>query len=201
MILLLLASLAQTPTCDDTLITWLHQTRLDRDKQFEYAEPTSQERAHMRLLFNKFITAPEHELTQKLAANAGMKLGTKTICEQQFWLLSPITRKSYAHGIYLHNTDSSSTHALSVPHQFHDLATGEIGTRMASTGEIRLLALNSVHRYTPATTKEIKADAAHNSRSIYHAFFGVASEKLPALSVVELHGYNQQKRKQHASRK
>ncbi|MBI4866887.1 MAG: hypothetical protein HY816_08035 [Candidatus Wallbacteria bacterium] len=87
---------------------------------------------------------------------------------------------------------------LEAPHSFFDLKTGELALALFDSGLGSALAVNTVHRKRAATDGtpggEV-ADVAHNDRNYFHAFTEAAARAFPACLVVQLHGFDGQKRK------
>ncbi len=91
---------------------------------------------------------------------------------------------------------SGMQHILQVPHSFKDEITREIGLALFAEGPFAAVAFNTVPRdFVDLEGREINADMAHLENTYFLAFAKTAARALPNGKTLQIHGFNQAKRK------
>ncbi|WP_147470014.1 hypothetical protein [Corallococcus sp. AB049A] len=141
------------------------------------------------------------ELTN-VAASVGFFLETWTTPRDTFWVLRERPDGYHGAGAYVIRTGEASHDVVQVPHPYFDIGTEDIGASLFSCppeGHApRLFMTATAHRYkgTPGETPEAPehpADVAHNPEHLFQTVTDLAARQLPALRVVQLHGFGESK--------
>ncbi|MFB1482929.1 hypothetical protein [Corallococcus sp. RDP092CA] len=164
-----------------------------------------------RAVFTKLVpallaTAPKQkdvppELTN-VAASAGFFLETWTTPRDTFWVLRERPDRYHGAGAYVIRTGDATDDVVQVPHPYFDIGTEDIGAALFACppeGRApRLFMTATAHRYkaTPGETPEDPehpADVAHNPEHLFQTVTDLAARHLPAIRVVQLHGFGETK--------
>ncbi|MCY1035600.1 hypothetical protein OV207_29440 [Corallococcus sp. BB11-1] len=141
------------------------------------------------------------ELTN-VAAAVGFFLETWTTPRDTFWVLRERSDRHHGAGAYVVRTGEATGDVVQVPHPYFDIGTEDIGAGLFSCppeGRApRLFMTATAHRYhgTPGETPEDPehpADVAHNPDHLFQTVTDLAARSLPALRVVQLHGFGESK--------
>ncbi|RKH18024.1 hypothetical protein D7X74_10780 [Corallococcus sp. CA047B] len=141
------------------------------------------------------------ELTN-VAASVGFFLETWTTPRDTFWVLRERPDRYHGAGAYVVRTGEATEDVVQVPHPYFDIGTEDIGAGLFSCppeGRApRLFMTATAHRYhgTPGETPEDPehpADVAHNPDHLFQTVTDLAARSLPALRVVQLHGFGESK--------
>ncbi len=97
-------------------------------------------------------------------------------------------------GFYLFCPQTNSRTALQAPHAFKDLHTGYIALSMANSARFRVVAWNTVPRYTEDEKGRHDADLAHLPESYFTALTRALATDDNIDHVIQLHGFSRQKR-------
>ena len=88
---------------------------------------------------------------------------------------------------------------LQIPHAFHDELTREIGVSVFKRGRFSAAAWNTVPRKFEQNGQVINADMAHLTNTYFIAFSRAFARHYPQGNIVQLHGFDQSKRKSSAA--
>lgn len=95
-------------------------------------------------------------------------------------------------GAYVVRPTSTSTLIVQAPHTFYDEGTFPLACELFERSSARALFINTVHRYKAALASpdgKHPADVAHASTSLFQAMTEGAVSAIPAVDVVQLHGF------------
>ena len=98
-------------------------------------------------------------------------------------------------GFYLFCPQADNHSALQAPHAFKDLHTGRIALALAHTARFRVVAWNTVPRYSEDAQGRHSADLAHLRESYFTALTRALAADSTVDHVIQLHGFSRQKRK------
>lgn len=101
-------------------------------------------------------------------------------------------------GEYFFNKQDSHNIVLQAPHRYHDKYTGSIAKKIFKLGSISSIALNTLPRYTP-TQNNTYFDFSRLKISMHTAYTLAFISQKPEGKVVQLHGFNAQKRRTSAA--
>ncbi|RZM78115.1 hypothetical protein C3B51_15695 [Pseudoalteromonas rubra] len=82
---------------------------------------------------------------------------------------------------------------LSIPHQFHDMLTGEIGKAVFAT-QCQVMVINTEHRNAPSPDL-YSMDYSHRPSGLHAAAAQAFARRYPAGHLYQLHGFAQDKRR------
>lgn len=91
-------------------------------------------------------------------------------------------------GIYIINKDANNDVLIQAPHSFYDRKTAQIASQLMQENNLKALSISSVHRKV--------ADMAHLKDSVFLAFARAFSSMYSAPRIIQLHGFNENKRLQ-----
>jgi len=98
-------------------------------------------------------------------------------------------------GFYLFCPQTDSRSALQAPHAFKDLHTGRIALALARAARFRVVAWNTVPRYSEDEQGRHSADMAHLPESYFTALTRALATDTAIEHVIQLHGFSRRKRK------
>jgi len=105
-------------------------------------------------------------------------------------------------GIYVFRVKAENEILLQAPHGYHDLKTGKIAIKMMLENSISALAINTVSRKYKTSAGVINhADMAHLPVSLFMAFSRAFAKVYGNGKIIQLHGFNAEKRAQKQSQK
>ncbi|MDX1587834.1 MAG: hypothetical protein R3296_02760 [Oleiphilaceae bacterium] len=103
-------------------------------------------------------------------------------------ILKEAPEQRRGNGAYVFNPDGDSRLMLQAPHRYHDRHTGVIAIRLFTLTGARSLALNTVHRYRPASDHG-HSDIAHRHNSLMMPLTLAFAEQQPGGVIHQLHGF------------
>ncbi|MES2354534.1 MAG: hypothetical protein V4568_09035 [Pseudomonadota bacterium] len=103
-------------------------------------------------------------------------------------------------GFFIFRRDARP-YVLQVPHGWTDEMTEDIGMALFREGSFAAAVWNTVPRYYKEKGERIDADMAHLSDSYFSAFTRAAAQAWPSGQSLQIHGFEQGKRKSEAGAK
>jgi len=153
----------------------------------EYTPPTAAEIKIAEKLFFFVLQGQRGKNIQKAWAQQGFIMRTLIHKGIPFTVIQEMKNQRTGRGFYLFRQGDNLPLALQAPHTYHDKFTRHIGRKFMRDGHYAALAWNTVSRY--------EADIAHLNHTIFQAFTRAFARRYPTGSIVQLHGFSQQKRK------
>jgi len=99
-------------------------------------------------------------------------------------------------GLFILNTEAVANNVLlQAPHAKADRYTGELAALLFEQGGLRAVQWNSISRHAEIKGFSAKADMAHLSQTYWQVFTRTFAKQFPHARIIQLHGYNQSKRK------
>jgi hypothetical protein len=102
-------------------------------------------------------------------------------------------------GLYLVRLDATAELALQVPHGYFDRYTDDIAAGLLPAA-VRIIALNTARRFYTRQGSKVDADLAHRSDNFFAALTHAFARVFPYGRLVQLHGFNPEKRQSEAGR-
>ncbi|HED51923.1 MAG TPA: hypothetical protein ENI83_00050 [Gammaproteobacteria bacterium] len=181
------------------------------------ANPAAAENHELKMLWKAardghYLTPGSIELQQATALFKRELLGDASPQLQQAWqalgwqrtgiqlaghtcqVLHESAGRREGRGFYLFCTQVNSRTALQAPHSFKDLQTGYIALAMANSARFRVVAWNTVPRYSEDEKGRHDADLAHLTESYFTALTRALATDDSIEHVIQLHGFSRQKR-------
>lgn len=118
-----------------------------------------------------------------------MRVGTKRLL-----IVREINQHYSGAGFYIIRENGNGT-LLQAPHAFKDLYTGKLAIKLMLEGNYSALALNTVPRRYQYQGIKYSADMAHMENTYFLSFSNAFAKKYPDGRVIQLHGFNSNKRK------
>ena len=153
----------------------------------EYTPPTAAEIKIAEELFFFVLQGQRGKNIQKAWAQQGFIMRTLIHKGIPFTVIQEMKNQRTGRGFYLFRQGDNLPLALQAPHTYHDKFTRHIGRKFMRDGHYAALAWNTVSRY--------EADIAHLNHTIFQAFTRAFARRYPTGTIVQLHGFSQQKRK------
>jgi len=118
---------------------------------------------------------------------------------EHWWVLQDIQKQGGGFYVFRHDDKLKLWPiALQAPHSFHDQRTRKLALLLMQEGDFVAAAWNTVHRYSSGGGRNDQgsapADMAHTDHSYFQAFTRAFARRYPHGSIVQLHGFSQQKR-------
>lgn len=129
------------------------------------------------------------------AAALGLEL--VPVSQPDAWVLREKATEKRGRGLYAFRAGAGDI--LEVPHSFKDEMTREIGLALFAEGRFAMAAWNTVPRHYEENGQRVEADLAHLDHSYFMAFTRAVAETRPGSSILQLHGFDQGKRKSSAA--
>jgi hypothetical protein len=153
----------------------------------EYQPPTAAEIKIAEKLFLFVLQGQRGENLRKAWAQQGFIMRTLIHKGIPFIAIQEMENQRTGRGFYLFRQKGSLPLALQSPHTYYDRFTRHIGRKLMRDGHYAALAWNTVSRHD--------ADMAHLDHTIFQAFTRAFAQRYPKGTIVQLHGFSQQKRK------
>lgn len=181
--------LAQTPPAAAENLAQ-HLAQASRGGQFEPAP--EDEIARAEKLFTQILSGvADKKLHDALTA---LDLELVSLADAQGTLIvKENANAKRGRGLYVLRPGSKDD-VLQVPHAFKDRLTREIGLSFFAEGHFAAAAWNTVPRWTEENGQRINADMAHLPNSYFTAFTRAVGRHLPQSQVVQIHGFEVNKR-------
>lgn len=127
-------------------------------------------------------------------AALGFELATACASKRGYLTVQELATRREGRGFYAFATGRSGEHALTAPHRFSDVKTGEIALDWMRAGPLRAAAWSTVGRYQGARAGGESSDLAHRADTHFVAFTVAyaqwAAERPGAHLVLQLHGFD-----------
>lgn len=160
-----------------------------------YHTPGSIELQQATELFRQELTAKPSPQLQKNWQALGWQRTTLQLADTTCRVLYESAERREGRGFYLFCPQAASHSALQVPHAFKDLHSGRIALAMANRARFRVVAWNTVPRYSDDEQGRHSADLAHLQESYFTALTRALATDNTIEQVIQLHGFSRQKRK------
>lgn len=157
-----------------------------------YVAPDDEELKLLEALFQRTLQRKEG-LSVLKAAWAEHHFDLMTIREENldFLALRERTEHKTGRGFYLFLAGPAPAVVFQAPHSVFDERTGEIALRLMLEGRAMAAAWSTASRS--------KADLAHTPGTCFQSFTGAVARTYPKGVIVQLHGFDQGKRKSRAA--
>lgn len=161
-----------------------------------YRTPGSIELQQATELFKRELLADTSAQLQQAWQTLGWQRSALQIAGNTCQLLHESAERREGRGFYLFCPQANSRSALQAPHAFKDLHTGRIALAMANAARFRVVAWNTVPRYSEDPQgRRHTADLAHLPESYFTALTRALATDSTIDHVIQLHGFSRQKRK------
>jgi len=159
-----------------------------------YRTPGSIELQQATALFKRELMGdPSPQLQQAWQTLGWQRTGIQ-LADQACQVLYESAGRREGRGFYLFCPRANSRTALQAPHAFKDLHTGYIALSMANTARFRVVAWNTVPRYSEDENGRHDADLAHLKESYFTALTRALATDDSIEQVIQIHGFSRQKR-------
>ena len=184
------------PSCTDAKPMYELLQQAQQERSYRAALPIEITRA--RTLFERTLKGEESLILKQEWLELGYTLQTVVENKRTFLTLVEAHNAKFGRGFYLFNLRPQIPLALQAPHSFRDLHTEELAIKLSLQHDVAASAWNTVPRSFRAQGMSVHADMAHLTKSYFRAFSQAFATVYPAGTVLQLHGFSQQKRKTSA---
>lgn len=129
----------------------------------------------------------------------GFRLRYFSVGNASWLLLYQTAGRCSGQGLYLVRQDAVPELALQVPHGYFDRYTDDIAAGLLQA-PLRLIAFNTARRHYTRNGSTVDADLAHRDDNLFTALTRAFARVFPRGRLVQLHGFNPDKRKSAAGR-
>ncbi len=131
------------------------------------------------------------------AVQAGLsELNLMLLKTPEFLFISEKKSPFSGQGFFVINRHAVNMNLLQAPHAFHDRKTGNISIKLFVENKLKALAINTANRNSDSQAgNKISADMAHLQNSLFVAFSQAFVNEFSHGRIVQLHGFNANKRK------
>ena len=112
-----------------------------------------------------------------------------------YQILAETEDKKRGRGFFVFQMSLNGPIMLQIPHSHHDKHTGTIAINMLQNGLIKVAALNTVPRIYKKEGNLMNSDMAHLEHSYFVAITKAFAKVFPNGKIVQLHGFDVEKRK------
>jgi len=161
----------------------------------QYRTPGSIELQQATALFKRELAADPSPQLKQAWQTLGWQRASIQLGNNGCQVLYEVAERREGRGFYLFCLQTGSRTALQVPHAFKDLHTGYIALAMANAARFRVVAWNTVPRYTDDEQGRHNADLAHLPESYFTALTRALATDDSIERVIQIHGFSRQKRK------
>ncbi len=161
----------------------------------QYRTPGSIELQQATALFKRELAADPSPQLQQAWRALGWQRARIQLDDTTCQVIYESAERREGRGFYLFCPQADSRTALQVPHAFKDLHTGYIALAMANAARFRVVAWNTVPRYTDDEQGRHDADLAHLRESYFTALTRALATDDNIDHVIQIHGFSRQKRK------
>ncbi len=161
----------------------------------QYRTPGSIELQQATALFKRELAADPSPQLQQAWQTLGWQRTSIQLGNNGCQVLYEVAERREGRGFYLFCLQTGSRTALQVPHAFKDLHTGYIALAMANAARFRVVAWNTVPRYSDDEQGRHNADLAHLPESYFTALTRALATDDSIERVIQIHGFSRQKRK------
>jgi hypothetical protein len=127
--------------------------------------------------------------------NSHFTVVEKDFLNETLFIVSEHKAHRSGSGFYVFRKNGNGV-MLQAPHAFKDLNSGSLAIKLMQEGNYSGLALNTVPRKYKTISKEVDADVAHLSSSFFMAASIEFSRHFPQGQIIQLHGYNSDRREE-----
>ena len=153
-----------------------------------YHSPSAVQLEQAKLLFSWLMTQQSINKAKALASDLNWHWRDhKTFIALQ-------DKQKLGWGEYRFSKKNHNAIALQAPHRYHDKHTGVIAKKLFTKGAVSSIALNSLPRYSNSEEKNNLADLARLPHSFHTAYARAFAATFPQGKLIQLHGFNGQKR-------
>lgn len=160
----------------------------------DYRTPGSIELQQATMLFKRELLADPSAQLQQAWLALGWQRTAIQLDGNTCQVLHESAEQREGRGFYLFCPQANSRSALQAPHAFKDLHTGRIALAMANAARFRVVAWNTVPRYSEDPLGRHSADLAHLQESYFTALTRALTTDSTIDHVIQLHGFSRQKR-------
>ncbi len=159
-----------------------------------YIHPSQDQIKRSEQLFLWLFQQTSKDEAKKLAISLGF------LWKETKYSIRLKDNKNMGWGEYWFHKNIHSGIVLQAPHRYYDKHTGVIAMRIFKKQNITSIAMNSIPRNAQTEPSHESADLAHLSISFYTAYSRAFTLHYPQGHLIQLHGFNSNKRKTHAAR-
>ncbi len=159
-----------------------------------YRTPGSIELQQATALFRRELVGDPSSQLQQAWQTLGWQRTSIQLADHSCQVLYESAARREGRGFYLFCPQANSRTALQAPHAFKDLHTGYIALAMANTARFRVVAWNTVPRYSEDKKGRHDADMAHLTESYFTALTRALATDNSIEHVIQIHGFSRQKR-------
>lgn len=183
--------LPMIPSCsgdEESLV----KLRVDASRDGEYRFPGAEELRGAETLFRRTLARGE-SLAALQAAWGALAFELRPVRDRgtDFWVLRERENAKKGRGFYVFRTGRTPAIAVEAPHCSFDKLTGEIAMSLMLDGPFIAGAWSTAPRQ--------QADLAHLSESYFQSFTAAYAQAYPQGLLIQLHGFEQGKRKSQAA--
>lgn len=164
-----------------------------RDGRF--VRPSADELARASRLFGALAQGDRSAPLENDAAELDLEL--LRVSQPDAWVLREKATAKRGRGLYAFRAGGRDT--LEVPHSFKDEMTREIGLALFAEGQFAAAAWNTVPRHYEENGRRVDADMAHLDQTYFMAFTRAVAATHAGDSILQIHGFDQGKRKSAAA--
>lgn len=161
-----------------------------------FVQPAVEEVARAQALFLRVLEGETGTEIQSSWSRLGFDLVDTQ--EQGLMLLREKPAQRRGRGFFAFRKGGGS--ALQIPHAFKDKMTREIGIALFQQGHFSAAAWNTVPRRFVINGDPVDADMAHLTNTYFIAFSRAFAQHYPQGSILQLHGFEQGKRRHDVAR-
>ncbi len=169
----------------------------DNVNQKNFETPTPEQVSNLEAMFSAWMNAEPNDSEEALARSVALGFDVHRD-DSGYTFLADSEARGW--GYYHFGPSSAGALVLQAPHQFFDRHTGAIARGIFERVPVRVLALNSSHRYTDRKEGSAPSDLSHIPFSPFNALTRAVALSLPDAHVVQIHGYSAEKRKTDAAK-
>jgi hypothetical protein len=167
-----------------------------------YLTPSEQELRRAKKSFLKILSGIGDHEAMRMEWNAlGFDWFSVEVNGERMVILKEKPSRCEGRGTFLFRASGGTSDLLQIPHRFHDMYTGDIGYWLMQQGKFRLMAWNSIQRYTTSLDKDSSsADLTHTFNNYFTALAEAAALLSSDSRIIQIHGFDSSKRKSEAGR-
>lgn len=168
-------------------------------KSRQFSLPQESELQQAEQLFAQLLQTPDAASPKLQAAANALQMELQNV--NGYTVLLEKTNAHRGRGLFAFRSANSgkTTDVLQVPHAFTDEMTREIGLGLFAEGRFAAVAFNTVpRRYNDEQGRQVVADMAHITGTYFLAFTHATAKVLPKGRTMQIHGFDQGKRKSAA---
>ncbi len=165
-----------------------------QSRHSNFSLPLSSDYRQAIELFDALLQGEEPSTAQR---EGWSKMGMSLYAWGDYWVLVDDPERPSGSGFYVICKQCNSTLVLQAPHGDSDLNTAKITLTLLALGGVAAVAINSAPR--TLDNGKVTSDLTKLNGTLFNAFSAAVARQKQLTRVVQLHGFNQQRRRSPAA--